>query len=250
MQGVIEETFYKGPRNTSETFIYFIIFSMSLSNIHGRFLIVLAICILSISLPMLAGAQPLIEAELYLDHGALGAASSSGDFDQAGIQEESDEVSATGTNTIVVTRLDIESGATVLDEPLSVSSVMDFLAYARSVIDEDDNVLRIEAGDDNVSLWYRIPARFFGIIPSEVSAKVSVQKSGAVSIEHPWWHGFFYTEDIGSSIENDLSNTAGTIARTDEGEIFSSNTKARLLNALHSVLRAHLSGEVRMGLGL
>jgi hypothetical protein len=206
-------------------------------HLSRRLFIVLATSVFATA-PLSLFAQPLIEAEFYLDNGALGAASSSGNFDDRGLPSDSKRRAA--TNTLVITRFDVESGTTVLDEALNVSSAADFLAYSRSVLQEDENVTKIEAADDEVSLWYRMPARFFGVIPSEVSAKISVLKNGAIIVEHPWWHGFFYTKDAGTSVENDLSNTAGTIARADTGEVFSSNTKARLVNALHSVIKAHV----------
>ena len=138
-----------------------------------------------------------------------------------------------------VTRSDVSDSGVVMSDPMNVTSSEDFAAYARSVLRIDENVSKIETSNDSVSVWYKEPAKFFGIVPIMVSTKATVMVDGTVVIEHPWWFKTFVTGGADAQMETDINSTAGSIARSEATTTLSSNTKARLVNALYSVMKTH-----------
>ncbi|MBI5134257.1 MAG: hypothetical protein HZA81_02620 [Candidatus Taylorbacteria bacterium] len=149
------------------------------------------------------------------------------------------------SGTVVVTKGDVEGEepSETLD-PMEVSATADFEAYARSVVASDDNVLKIESGPEKVSVWYREPAKFIGIVPVTVSTRATVYAGGEIEIDRPWWAALFVTGENTEDIETDLTATAGAIARTEASAALSSNAQARLVNALRAVLEARHEASV------
>ncbi|MBX4209606.1 hypothetical protein KW799_02870, partial [Candidatus Parcubacteria bacterium] len=96
---------------------------------------------------------------------------------------------SSSVNTFVLTRQDIAATTTDYIAPASVTSPNDFEAYARSLMMSDENIIKIASNDNQVSVWYREPARFLGVIPMTVTVQAMVDAGGNVTVNYPWWYG-------------------------------------------------------------
>lgn len=139
---------------------------------------------------------------------------------------------------IVIRRSDLDDSGVTVVEPTTVTTAGEFEAYARSVMASDENVTKVSASADEVSVWYKENGRFLGFIPVTVSTRATVHADGEVEVDRPWYN-FLTTTGDEADIEADISTTAGTIARAEGEAEFSAATQARLVNALRSVMRSH-----------
>lgn len=144
--------------------------------------------------------------------------------------------SSTG-NLFVITRGDVAATTTGSVTAANVSSANDLSLYARSLIMSDSHVSKVETADDRVSVWYDEPAKFLGIVPVTVTVRSTVDAEGNVTLGYPWWYGLFVKDDNQAEFQADLSNTAGTIARGEATTTLSSAAKARLVNAIQSIMK-------------
>lgn len=138
----------------------------------------------------------------------------------------------------ILRRSDLNGAGTTVIEPTTVTTRVEFEAYARSVMAGDENVTKVSASGDEVSVWYRENGRFLGFIPVTVPTRATVHADGEVEVSRPWYN-FLTTTIDEDDIEADISSTAGTIARAEAEAEFSAATQARLVNALRSVMRSH-----------
>ncbi|MBX4209549.1 hypothetical protein KW799_02580, partial [Candidatus Parcubacteria bacterium] len=145
---------------------------------------------------------------------------------------------SSSVNAFVLTRQDIAATTTGYIAPASVTSPNDFEAYARSLMMSDENIVKIASNDNQVSVWYREPARFLGVIPMTVTVQAMVDAGGNVTVNYPWWYGVFVKDEGTGQFQSDLNGTAGTIARGEATTTLSSAAKARLVNALQSVMKS------------
>lgn len=152
----------------------------------------------------------------------------------------SSTVMATGADmtSFTLSRKDVSASSLNYVAPASVSSSGDLSAYVRSLITSDENVSKVSSTDDHVSVWYAEPAKFLGVVPMTVDIEATVDASGNVSVGYPWWYGMFVRDNSSTQLQSDLESTAGVIARGEGGATLSSSAKARLVNALYSIMKS------------
>lgn len=173
---------------------------------------------------------------------SAGATSSRGSSGAGASTSATSGVTATGAigagsdEGLVVTRGDVVSTATAMSA-ISVSTQADLKAYATSFISSDEDVTRVEADADEVSVWYKQPAKLLGFIPVRVSAQASVNADGTVDVDYPWYS--FLTTYDDAKLESDLDVAAGSIARAESTTDFSASVQARIIEAIHRVVKAH-----------
>ncbi|HEY9480904.1 MAG TPA: hypothetical protein VIR98_01555 [Candidatus Paceibacterota bacterium] len=145
--------------------------------------------------------------------------------------------------TVTVGRSDIQDNVGMVVEPGSVSTTADLDAYARAVVKDDENVSKVEASADKVSVWYKEHGEFLGFIPVAVRTRATIYADGTVEIDRPWYD-VLTTGKNEDAIKADIEATAGTIVRASGSGEFSSNLQARLVNAVRSVMKAHYEAGV------
>ena len=101
----------------------------------------------------------------------------------------------------------------------------------------DDNITKIAANDNQVALYYNEPVKILGVIPASATIQAMVDANGNVTVTYPWWYDVFVKDTTKASLQSDINNTAGTIARGEATTTLSSTVKARLVNALQSILK-------------
>jgi hypothetical protein len=178
-----------------------------------------------------------------------GGADSKGEYDsggslKAGADAQTDiSADIKVEDSMVITRGDISAADDALYDPADISTSVDLSAYARSIMRADANIVKIEAGANEVSIWYKEPAKFLGIIPVTLTTKATVSAEGEIEISRPWYRAFVTAEEE-STLENSLDSTAGTIARTEGSATLSTNAQARLLNALRASMKMHYESTI------
>ncbi len=149
--------------------------------------------------------------------------------------------------TFTITRSDITGDTSVTYNPSDVTSAANFQAYARSLVASDENVTKIESNADSVSVWYKEPAKFLGIVPIMITTEARVNVDGSVVIDHPWWYNIFVRDENADDLKASVNTTAGAIVRSENSTTFSSATQARLVNAIHASMKSHNEANVATG---
>ncbi|HEU5114926.1 MAG TPA: hypothetical protein VFT82_04140, partial [Candidatus Paceibacterota bacterium] len=115
-------------------------------------------------------------------------------------------VGSSNANTFVITRQDVTATSTAYISPTNVTTEGDFSTYARALMMADENVTKIASNDNQVSVWYREPAKFLGLVPVTATVQATVDASGNVTVNYPWWYGIFVRDDASTQFQSDLSN--------------------------------------------
>jgi hypothetical protein len=171
------------------------------------------------------------------------------------VQSENSSLNTRNGNTSTTSERDVftidrrdlrETDISVYDAA-EVSTEDDFSAYARSIMQADENIIKVESSEAAVSIWYREPAKFLGIIPVMVTTQATVEADGTVAISHPWWYKMFVKDESAADLEDSLTSTAGTIAQAEGSVSLSTSAQARLLNALRAGMQAYHEANVSSG---
>lgn len=109
--------------------------------------------------------------------------------------------------------IEIDSSVQI-DSAVEVETESDLALYAAGLLLADENAKKIELGNGDVQLTYRTHARLFGFIPVLVSATATVNQSGDVEVEYPWYA--FLSSTNRAEIENDIAANLGSEEVTDE----------------------------------
>ncbi len=120
------------------------------------------------------------------------AGSNTGSASGSGSTQGSATVSGTsGADivTIVITRADVDGGATVSvsASPANVRTNADLGGFIAAQVQADKNVSQVEASADNVAVTYKQNAKLFGFIPITIDATATVDAGGNVNIKYPWY---------------------------------------------------------------
>ncbi len=184
-----------------------------------------------------ANASATAKANASSKSAVAATASSTAAYNTLNGSTSSSTGTTTNANSFSITRRDLAASTTSYISASNVTTSEDFQAYSRGLMMADENISKIEASDGQVSIWYREPAKFLGVVPVTVSVHASVTADGTVTVAYPWWYELFVKDDTQTQFQTDLTNTAGTLARGEATTTLSSSAKARLVNALQSIMK-------------
>jgi len=128
-----------------------------------------------------------------------------------------------------------------------VQSNQDLEDFAKGILIEDENVTGVEANESEVTVHYRVPAKFLGIFSSGLPASVTVEARGEgaetnnmserVKVKFPW-HRIFFSVDESVRVETlqqiVLAEVQGEVETTTSFEV---RQQARLFQLLSNVLK-------------
>lgn len=123
----------------------------------------------------------------------------------------------------------------------SVANSEDLSLYATSMLKRDAAIEEVHADGNRVSLTYNLPARFLGFIPTTISAEATVENTGEVDLDYPWYRFLFAVEgskDLQARLE---TRAKEVLARADASGGFSASSEAELLAALHTAMSGDAS---------
>ncbi len=170
-----------------------------------------------------------------------------------------DTSSAPGVGTraiggIVVTRADVDAGATaaINVSPASVYSDADLSGFVAAQITADKNVAEIEASSDNVSVTYKQKAKLFGLIPVTVNATAIVLADGSVDVQYPWYAFLMVTNEgsLEAAIEDRVgaivsaNAVANAVAEVGASLELSSSAQAMLISEVRSIMDQELAADI------
>ncbi len=166
--------------------------------------------------------------------------STSGDSDSAQVSGTS-SVDVDANSFISVGRDDVNT----IDDA-STSGNTGFSAYAHTVIQNDVHVENISSHNDEVSLSYDEPVRLFGVFPMLVAVTATVNGRGDLQLQYPWYHIVMATDraQLESSLQNRLNSELGMTADGSTTASLDASTKARIVSAMHDVMKAHLDADM------
>jgi len=128
-----------------------------------------------------------------------------------------------------------------------VQSNQDLENFAKGILIEDENVTEVEADENEVTVQYRVPAKFLGIfslgLPVSVTIEAHGEGAGAssvserVKVKFPWQRIFF---SIDESVREEALRQV--VSAEVEGEVQTATTfevreQARLFQLLSNVLK-------------
>lgn len=149
--------------------------------------------------------------------------------------------------TISLTRDDATDTETLVESTAAVETSSDLRAYASGVLQSDTRIERADLSAEAVTVEYEQPGRLFGFVPVAVTVTATVDSSGNVTVDYPWY-GFMVAleqseREVESSLENQIRTTlasGGFEASAEAG--LSAQAQAEILRELQASLAATVEG--------
>lgn len=119
----------------------------------------------------------------------------------------------------------------------NISTRSDLEAYASAAMQEDANMERADFSNTAVSVWYKHPAKLFGVVPMDMTVEATADASGAVTVTYPWYSFLLSATDkaeVQSAIEERLSVNISA----ENSSTFSTRTQAEVLADIRAALAA------------
>lgn len=127
-----------------------------------------------------------------------------------------------------------ENASTTVDTPEHVTNNGELRSFLNHIIQEDDNIEDVHISSTTIETHYAMPAKFLWVIPLRLTAAVSVNNDGSVTVDYPWYAFLFATH---SDIEAQLTQVSTSTLHAGSVESLSASAQAHLLNSLFSKLK-------------
>lgn len=105
-------------------------------------------------------------------------------------------------------------------------------SFLNHVVKADGNIADVTVSSTTVQTRYVLPTKFLGVIPTNLTANVSVGTDGSITIDYPWY-AFLFSKK-GSELKTQLMNVAST---TSASTTLTASAQAHLLNMVLDVLK-------------
>jgi hypothetical protein len=151
------------------------------------------------------------------------------------LNDEADDESDEADDTIEIDHDSAEEASTTIDTPEHVTNRGQLRSFLNHVVKGDDRIANLLVSSTTIEAHYDLPAKFLWTIPVSLTAQVSVQSDGSVSITYPWYAFLFATRK--DEISAQLSQIGTSTVGTSSTEALSASAQAHLLNLLFSALR-------------
>lgn len=135
-------------------------------------------------------------------------------------------------NEIEVDKESAHNASTTIDAPEHVSNRGELRSFLNHVVKSDDRISDVRVSSSTIETHYQMPAKFLWTIPMNLTANVSVNSDGSVSVTYPWYAFLFAKHD--SDLVAQLQQSAASTGTTTT---LSASAQAHLLNALFSNLK-------------
>lgn len=131
-------------------------------------------------------------------------------------------------------------------EPTLVKNIQDLGTYVGDIVARDKDVNDVTVDKDKIEVVYNKPAKFFGIFPTKIKEKVSVNTNAEgkvkVEVERPWW-ALFTNEKVSKNkvkedVEKRIQTTGIESSSQEKSTLFAS-----VLSAIDRTLKVS-SGKV------
>lgn len=124
---------------------------------------------------------------------------------------------------------------TTIENSDEVDNWGELRSFLNHVVKEDDRIADVHVSSTSVETEYALPARFLWAIPTNISAQVSVEGDGSVTITYPWYAFLFARHD--DELKTQLTQAASSTIGAGASTTLSARTQAHLLNLILSILK-------------
>ncbi len=146
-------------------------------------------------------------------------------------EEDESEIESEIENEIEVDHDSAKSASSTIKTPERVSNRGELRSFLNHIVKGDDRIADVHISSTTIETRYDMPAKFLWSIPTKLTANISIDSEGSVSVKYPWYAFLFakHDSDLAAQLEQSASTTASTS--------FSANTQAHLLNLIFSILK-------------
>lgn len=131
-----------------------------------------------------------------------------------------------------------------------VETSEDLRAYVAGVIDADARIERTDLSSEAVTVVYQQPGRLFGFVPVSMTVTVTVDSSGDVTVDYPWYGFMVATEQSRAVAEATLENQMRTtLANVESAGSAAEGLSARAQAEILAELQSALSLQAEAGVG-
>jgi len=153
--------------------------------------------------------------------------------DSLNTETEDTSVAEEGTNEgsdgiFNILRSDIDASTKYsVTQASSVRTSASLESYAAATVQSDERLTSVEMSENGLEMAYRKEAKFLWVIPASLTARVSVDQQGDVTVRYPWYSFLMSTNQSTSDLEAliqsevteindslDVSGSAGVSATT------------------------------------
>ena len=112
----------------------------------------------------------------------------------------------------------------------------------------DENVSKVEASADNVSVAYKQRAWLFGVVPVMVKALATVRADGSVDVQYPWYAFLMITNE--ADLEAQVASRVGALvslgsdAEAEAVVGFTASAQAQIVDEVRSVMESQLAADL------
>lgn len=117
-------------------------------------------------------------------------------------------------------------------------------AVVETIMKKDPNVVAVVLSEDEVMFSYRQPVKLFGFVRLYVPVRVSIDASGKTSVQYPWYGPLLSSEKTALVVRTEAVADTHVSSETRSRSLFSLETEARLLRALHATLESQATGDI------
>lgn len=127
-----------------------------------------------------------------------------------------------------------DNASSTIESPREVTNRGQLRSFLNHVVKSDDRIADVQVSSTTVEAHYALPSKFLWAIPANITADVTVNSNGTVSVTYPWYAFLFAKQ--GSELQSELSQTATSAGVGST--TFSASTQAHLLDLLFAGLKA------------
>jgi hypothetical protein len=134
-------------------------------------------------------------------------------------------------NEIEIDQESADTATTTIDAPEHVSNHGELRSFLNHIVKEDSRISDVHVSSSTIETHYEMPAKFLWAIPTNLTADVTVNSDGSVTVTYPWYAFLFAKHD--SNLTAQLQQSATSTGTTT----LSASVQAHLLNLLFSSLK-------------
>lgn len=152
------------------------------------------------------------------------------DHDSSTMGRESDE----GDNELEIDHESADNASNTIGTPEHVSNRGELRSFLNHILKNDAHIENVHVSSTTIETHYNMPAKFLWAIPTNISADVTVNANGSVTVTYPWY-AFLFAKN--GEIENTLTQTLSSSTEATASSTLSASAEAHVINLLFSILK-------------
>ncbi len=150
--------------------------------------------------------------------------------------EESDHEFDEGKDEIDIDQDEAGNASTTISSESKVSNHGQLRSFLNHLLKDNDRISDVHISSTSIDTHYSLPAKFLWTIPVNLTAEVTINSDGSVTIHYPWYSFLYLTKK--GDMETKLEAIASSTISANSSTTISASSQAHLLNLLFSNLKA------------